>query len=135
MAIVKSNTSTTVYSDFNVNFDINPITGDLLKVTGASSVIQALMNLVQINYYEKPFHPEIGSNVRKLLFENIDPIVSNALAKEIEVLVQNFEPRVNILSVVVTPDYDNNGYNVQLTVEILSINNSFVVTSFLQRLR
>lgn len=135
MAIVKSNNQTTVYSDFNVNFDINPITGDLLKVTGASSLIQALMNLVQINYYEKPFHPEIGSNVRKLLFDNIDPIVANALAKEIEVLVQNFEPRVNVLSVVVQPDYQKNGYYVKLGVEILSINNSFTVTSFLQRLR
>ena len=90
--MARSNTSAIVYSDFNVNFDVNPVTGDLLKVTGINSVTQSLMNLVQINYYEKPFHPEIGSNIRNLLFEQMDQITSNALSKEIQILIENFEP-------------------------------------------
>lgn len=135
MAILKSNTTTSSYSDFNVNFDANPVTGDLLKVTGTNSIIQSLMNLVQINYYEKPFHPEIGSNVRRLLFEPLDPVTSSALSKEIEVLIQNFEPRVSINKVIIQTDYENNGYYVELDFEILSVNTSFTVSTFLQRLR
>jgi hypothetical protein len=133
--MLTSNTTAGYYSDFNVNFDANPVTGDLLKVTGTNSVIQALMNLVQINFYEKPFHPEIGSNIRKLLFELLDPVTSSALSKEITVMVQNFEPRVKINNVIVQADYENNGYFVELDFEILSVNTSFTVSTFLQRLR
>jgi len=133
--MARSNTSAIVYSDFNVNFDVNPVTGDLLKVTGINSVTQSLMNLVQINYYEKPFHPEIGSNIRNLLFEQMDQITSNALSKEIQILIENFEPRVSINNVIVQADYDNNGYNIEIDFNILSVNNSFTVSSFLQRLR
>jgi hypothetical protein len=133
--MARSNTSAIVYSDFNVNFDVNPVTGDLLKVTGINSVTQSLMNLVQINYYEKPFHPEIGSNIRNLLFEQMDQITSNALSKEIQILIENFEPRVSINNVIVQTDYDNNGYNIEIDFNILSVNNSFTVSSFLQRLR
>lgn len=132
--MAKSNTITTTYSDFNVNFNVNPITGDLLKVTGTNSVVQSLMNLVQINYFEKPFHPEIGSNIRGLLFEQMDPLTSNALSKEIKVLVENFEPRVSINNVIVQADYDNNGYNIEIDFEILSVNNTFTISTFLQRL-
>jgi len=132
--MAKSNTITTTYSDFNVNFNVNPITGDLLKVTGTNSVVQSLMNLVQINYFEKPFHPEIGSNIRGLLFEQMDPLTSNALSKEIKVLVENFEPRVSINNVIVQADYDTNGYNIEIDFEILSVNNTFTISTFLQRL-
>jgi phage baseplate assembly protein W len=132
--MAKSNTITTTYSDFNVNFNVNPITGDLLKVTGTNSVVQSLMNLVQINYFEKPFHPEIGSNIRGLLFEQMDPLTSNALSKEIKVLVENFEPRVSINNVIVQADYDKNGYNIEIDFEILSVNNTFTISTFLQRL-
>jgi hypothetical protein len=133
--MLTSNTTAGYYSDFNVNFDINPVTGDLLKIVNTNSVIQSLMNLVQINYYEKPFHPEIGSNVRRLLFEPLDPVTSSVLSKEIKVLVQNFEPRVSINNVIVQADYENNGYYIELDFEILSVNNTFTVSTFLQRLR
>ena len=132
---VTSNTTISSYSDFSVNFDVNPITGDLLKVTGVNSVVQSLMNLVQINYYEKPFHPEIGSNIRAMLFDPIDPITANVLSKEVQNLIINFEPRVNVLSVVVQADYENNGYRVEIQFEVLSINNIFTISTFLQRLR
>ena len=135
MAILTSNTSTQIYSDFSVNFDVNPITGDMMKVSGVNSVVQALMNLVQINYYEKPFHPEIGSNARGVLFDPLDPITANVLSKEIQNLIDNFEPRVSINNIIVQADYENNGYRVEIDFEIVSINNTFTVSTFLQRLR
>lgn len=130
-----SNTQSITYSDFNVGFNVNPITGDLLKVTGVNSVTQALMNLVQINYFEKPFHPEIGSNIRRLLFEPMDPVTSTTLANEIENLIQNFEPRVTVNNIIVQSNYDTNGYNIEIEFEILAINNTFTISTFLQRLR
>ena len=79
-----------VYSDINVNFVPNPVTGDLLRVVGTNSVVQSLMNLVQLNHYEKPFHPEIGSNIRKLLFEQLSPITSNSLQSAWDCVTTNW---------------------------------------------
>jgi phage baseplate assembly protein W len=124
-----------VYSDININFDINPVTNDLLKVVGTNSVVQSLISLVQLNHYEKPFHPEIGSNIRKLLFEPLDPVTSNSLQAEIENLIANFEPRVTVIGVYIQTNYDLDGYNVTIEFNVLNVNNTLTITTFLQRLR
>lgn len=134
MATTESNI-TRKFSDFDVNFVPHPVTGDLLKKTGTQAVVQALMNLVQTSYYEKPFHPEIGSNIRKLLFELIDPVTANALAEEVKNLIGNFEPRVNTRNVFVSADPDNNGYNVTVEFFLVNVNNPITVSVFLERLR
>ncbi len=131
-----NNSNTTrKFSDFDVNFTTHPVTHDLLKKTGTNSVVQALMNLVQLSFYEKPFHPEIGSNIRKLLFELVDPITANALGEEVKNLIGNFEPRVRTRNVLVTADVDNNGYDVTVEFYLLNVNNPITVSVFLERLR
>lgn len=124
-----------VFSDFDVNFQPHPVTGDVLKKVGTNSVVQALMNLVQLNTFEKPFHPEIASGVRKLLFDPIDPITANALAVEIKVLIDNFEPRVNVINVYTNANYDENGYDVTIEFLLVNIDRPITVTVFLERLR
>jgi len=126
---------TRVYSDINVNFVTNPITGDLLKVVGTNSVVQSLMNLVQLNFYEKPFHPEIGSNIRALLFEQLDPVTMNSLQSEITNLISNFETRVRVIGVYVQANYDLNGYDVEIQFYVLNVDSPLSITTFLQRLR
>jgi len=126
---------TKVYSDINVNFVPNPITGDLLKVVGTNSVVQSLMNLVQLNFYEKPFHPEIGSNIRALLFEQLDPVTMNSLQSEITNLISNFETRVRVIGVYVQANYDLNGYDVEIQFYVLNVDSPLSITTFLQRLR
>ena len=127
--------ATVTYSDIDDSFEPNPITGDLLKVTGPNSVVQSIINLVQINHYEKPFHPEIGGNIRKLLFEPLDNITSNLLANEIKLVIGNFEPRATVLGVYVQSNEDEDGYNILIEFSMVTVATPIQVSVFLGRTR
>ena len=104
-----------VYKDLNLNFTKHPIKKDLVPLSNAAAVKRSVRNLVQYGHFEKPFHPEIGSGVRDLLFENMTPFTANTLARKIEDVITNFEPRALLAGVEVIPRFDNNQYEV--TVE------------------
>ena len=123
------------YKDVDLDFIAHPITGDINKKTGINAIVQSLKTLLFLNHYEKPFHPEIGSNIRKMLFENIDPVTANILAKEIKITIDNFEPRVSTRNVFVTENYDENGFDVTLEFIIKSTAEPIAVSFFLERLR
>ena len=89
------------YRDLNLNFSRHPVTKGLTVLTDAAAVKRSVRNLVQYGHYEKPFHPEIGSGVRDLLFENMTPFVANTLARKIEDTINNFEPRALLAGVEV----------------------------------
>ena len=124
-----------IYSDLDLSFNPNPITGDLMLVKNSVAVIRALRNLILTNVYEKPFNPEFGSSVRKLLFENMSPFIASTLSKELINTIQNYEPRVSIKQLTVTPDYDNNSYSVTIECYIKSITDPVTVGFLLYRLR
>jgi phage baseplate assembly protein W len=123
------------YKDIDLDFIAHPITGDINKKTGINAIVQSLKTLFFLNHYEKPFHPEIGSNIRKMLFENIDPVTANILAKEIKINVDNFEPRVSTQNVFVTENYDENGFDVTIEFIIKNTAEPIAVSFFLERLR
>jgi len=129
-----SNTSR-LYKDLDLNFGINPVTKDVDKKLGDRAIITAVKNLILLNYFEKPFNPSIGSNVRLLLFEPMDAGTGSLLQKEISLTINNYEPRVKLRNVYVQADEDNQGYNV--TIEFFLINRIEPVTLnlFLERLR
>lgn len=106
--------SSRVYKDLNLNFGINPVTSDVTTVTDVTAVKRSVRNLLLTNHYDRPFHPEIGSNVQALLFENFGPITGNQLARQIEELIVNFEPRANVESVECFPVPDTNTYDVRI---------------------
>jgi len=123
------------YSDLDLNFTVHPVKKDINKFTGEMAVIHALKNLIMTNHYESPFHPEIGGNVRALLFENLDTITASALQTEITKTIQNFEPRVRILDVSVTPDYDNNSFGVTLSFNVINRTEPVTIRFLLERIR
>lgn len=125
----------TVYRDFLLDFIIHPVRKDLVLRTNADSVIAAIVNLLMTNHYEVPFHPEIGCNIRKLLFENVSDFTARDISRFIEETINNFEPRATIISLVVTPDEENNAYNVTITVSINTSPDPFVVNLILERVR
>ena len=129
-----SNTSR-LYKDLDLNFGINPVTKDVNKKVGDRAIIAAVRNLILLNYFEKPFNPSIGSNVRRLLFEPMDAGTGSLLQKEITLTINNYEPRVKLRNVYVQADEENQGYNV--TIEFFLINRIEPVTLnlFLERLR
>ena len=99
----QSKRSARIYKDLNLDFQQNSATKDIQKLLDVESVKRSVRNLINLNYYEKPFHPEIGSNLRGLLFENITPQISHYLAKQIALLIKNYQPRCKMVELVNTP--------------------------------
>ena len=106
--------SSRVYRDLNLNFSANPVTGDVATVTDVIAVKRSVRNLLLTNHYDRPFHPEIGSNVTALLFENFGPITGNQLSRAIEEMISNFEPRARVETVECYPVLDANSYDVRI---------------------
>jgi phage baseplate assembly protein W len=124
------------YSDLDLDFLRNPTTGDVVIKRGDDAIKRSIRNLILTNYYDRPFRPTIGSNVQKLLFDEIaDPLVKNLLENAISETIFKFEPRVRLDSVIVDPDLDANGINVRLQYTILNREQPVVTTIFLERIR
>ena len=124
-----------VYKDLNLDFQQNSATKDIQKIENVESVKRSVRNLINLNYYEKPFHPEIGSNLRGLLFENITAQISHYMGKQIELLIKNYEPRCKMVEVVNRPDVERNGYSVSVSFYVINTPNPIQVETFLERLR
>ena len=123
------------YSDLDNSFFPHPITKDVLKKTGTAAVAQSIVNLILLSHYEKPFHPEIGSNIRKLLFELSDNVTSSLLAEEVKIAIGNFEPRASVLGVYVSETSDGYGYNITIEFSVLTVPDPVSITVFLDRIR
>jgi phage baseplate assembly protein W len=123
------------YSDLDLTFNSHPAKKDLMISIGEVAVTRALKNLLLTNYYEKPFQPNYGSNIRKLLFEIMSPATSSALAKEIEYVIKNFDHRVALQSVNVQALYDYNAYQVTITFYIENLVAPFTADFILSKLR
>ena len=125
-----------LYSDIDLFFGPKTGTGDVNRVTNFTAVKRSVRNLVLTNFYEKPFHPEIGSGVRDILFEPMTPITAYVLTMKIEEVIENFEPRVRLVGVRAQPNLDNNAYEV--TIEFYVVNAPAELVSMevlLERLR
>ena len=106
--------SSRVYKDLNLNFTVNPVTSDVTTVTDVNPVKRSVRNLLLTNHYDKPFHPEIGSNIQSLLFENFGPITGNQLSRQIEEVIGNYEPRARVETVECYPVPNTNTYDVRI---------------------
>ena len=123
------------YRDIDLNFAAHPVTGDIAKKIGEDAIIQSIKNLLSTGKYERLFQPRIHSRLKAHLFEPIDNITSSAIGNEIRNVIGNFEPRVNLVELNVTPEYDMNGYDVSLTFFILNSTSPITVNLFLERIR
>jgi phage baseplate assembly protein W len=123
------------YSDLDLDFKINPITGDINKKKGADAIKRSIRNLIFTNYYERPFKMEIGSGVPRLLFDNVDVITASSIKDAIEILINTYERRVQLLDVSVYADTDNNGFNVQMSYVILNTETPATFNLFLEKIR
>ena len=109
-----------IYSDIDLFFGPKTGSKDISKVTNITAVKRSVRNLILTNPYEKPFHPEIGSGVRDILFEPMTPITAYVLTMKIEEVIENFEPRARLTGVRAIPNLDNNAYEV--TIEFYVVN-------------
>ena len=131
----ESTRSARIFKDLNLDFQRNAATKDIQKLTDVESVKRSVRNLISTNHYEKPFHPEIGSNLRGMLFELMSPQMNHVISKQIENLIKNYEPRCNLTQVHTQPMFDRNGYSVQISFRVNNHQEPVIVESFLERLR
>ena len=124
------------YTDLDLFFGKKSTSKDISKVTDVQAVKRSVRNLVLTNHYEKPFHPEIGSGVRDMLFEPMTPITAHILTKKIEDVIENFEPRARLISVRAIPNLDRNEYECTIEFYVVNTPTELVdLTVFLERLR
>jgi phage baseplate assembly protein W len=124
------------YSDLDLFFGKRTVGSDVNKVTDVQAVKRSLRNLINLNTFEKPFHPEISGGVRELLFENMNPMTSVVITKKIEDVIENFEPRCRLVSVRAIPDFDRNIYNVTIEFYVTNAPTELVDLSvMLERIR
>ena len=131
----ESTRSAKVFKDLNLGFEQNTATKDIQKIKDVEAVKRSVRNLINTNHYEKPFHPEIGSNLRAMLFELMTPQMNHVISKQIENLINNYEPRCNLVQVFTQPMLERNGYSVQISFRVQNHPDEVIVESFLERLR
>jgi len=124
-----------VFKDINLSLARHPITGDIASLTNIEAVKRSVRNLINTNFYERPFHPEIGSNVRSVLFEPVSPIVASVLERHVRDVVENFEPRAELIDVQVSDNADANEYRVQIKFYVVNSSDIVDMNIFLERLR
>jgi len=123
------------YSDLDLNFTIHPVKKDINRHVGDMAVINSVKNLVLTSHYERPFQPDIGSNIRRLLFENMDAITASSIEREIEQTISNYEPRARVSRINAMADFDKNGFMVEMEFFIINRTDPITINFFLERIR
>ena len=123
------------YSDLDLDFMINPVTGDINRKTGADAVKRSIRNLIFTNYYERPFNSSLGSDVPRLLFDNVDLITASLLEDALVKLINTYEPRVRLMTVKAVADTDNQGFQIEIRYVMLNTETPATFNLFLERIR
>jgi phage baseplate assembly protein W len=135
------------FKDIDLNFERHPVTNDVNVVEDAIAIKRSVKNLVQTNFYERPFHPELGCGVRGLLFENYSPLLEVFLKRKIEECLINYEPRIELTGILINGDQfdtvdhnvskniDHNILRVDIHFNIIGVPGPQIATINLQRLR
>jgi phage baseplate assembly protein W len=109
------------FKDLSMTFQVNPVNYDLIGLKNETAIARSIRNLVFTYPGEKFFNQNLGSKVSRSLFENMDEISASVIKDEIENTIRNYEPRVNLISVNVSPNYDNNEFYVTINYRIVGI--------------
>ena len=109
------------FKDISMSFKINPINSDLIATKNETAIARSVRNLVLTRPGEKFFNPNLGSKVYESLFDNMDEVSASVVEDDIKDTIDNYEPRVRLISVKATPDYEGNAFDVVITYDIIGI--------------
>ena len=107
------------FKDISMSFQANPLNADLIGLKNENAIARSVRNIVMTIPGEKPFNPDFGSNVRNLLFENMDSVSAGLIVDEIRQSIDRYEPRVELINVEAFPDFDNNSFDVLIVYNII----------------
>jgi phage baseplate assembly protein W len=130
-----SKRATVTYSDLDLDFGRNTVTNDVNKLTNVEAVKRSVRNLVNTSHFDRPFHPELGGDVRSLLFEPMTPLTALNLQRKVQEVLVNFEPRINLVQVSAHPNIDSNSYDLSIYFYVIGTSELVQVQTFLERLR
>jgi len=120
----------------SVTFKKHPVTDDLVTVKDKAAITQSIVNLLLTNKGERLFQPEIGSGIYATLFEPLDYGTAGIIRSAVVDVLERYEPRILVNNVIALPDFDNNGYSVEVTYSIRGREDTPVaVEFFLERTR
>jgi phage baseplate assembly protein W len=109
------------FKDLSMSFQVNPLNYDLIAIKNETAIARSIRNLIFTLRGERFFNSNLGSGVSKVLFENMDEITASVLQDEIKNTIDNYEPRVDLISVDVSPNYDTNEFYTTITYNIVGI--------------
>ena len=109
------------FKDISAVFEVNPLNDDLIVLKNSNAIARSIRNIIFTARGDKPFNPFFGSRVSELLFDPMDQITTVSLRSEIERTINSFEPRVNLDKVTVTPNYDENQYDIVIKYQVIGI--------------
>lgn len=124
-----------VYSDFFTDFSRHTNTGQLNRKTNEDAVKQSIRNLLLTDFYERPYQPLIGSNLKALLFENFTPITHSLCKSYVKEVIDKYEPRANLLTTIVSPNIDGNSISLTIHFTIKNISEPATLQLILERTR
>ena len=131
----KSTRNSRPFRDIDLDFDRNTVTNDVNVVEDVIAIKRSVRNLIQTNFYERPFQPELGCGIRELLFEPFTPMTKVFLQRKIEEVLINYEPRIQLQNVAVDDDQDKNRLVVDIYFYVVGVPGPQTVSTFLQRVR
>jgi phage baseplate assembly protein W len=126
---------TKIYSDIDFTFTKKPVIGDVALSYDDLAVIRSIRNLLLTKHYERPFNPDIGSNIDAILFEPISPVTATSLEKEVELVIKNYEKRAKLKEIIIVPYPDKNAYDITISFYIENATLPTSVTLLLERNR
>jgi phage baseplate assembly protein W len=123
------------FSDLDLNFTAHPVTKDIVLRYDENAIKTSLKNLILTSNFERPFHSEIGSPIKRLLFEPATPMLAVVMKRAIVDTVNNFEPRVQLLNVDVDVSIDSNAIRVTIEFKIVNTERPLTLDLVLERTR
>ena len=118
------------YKDINITFKKHPVTDDLVVSKDASAIKQAIVNLLLTNKGERLMNPTYGSDIRSYLFEPMDFGTANQIKNNIRDTIETFEPRIRVLQISATPNFDDNGFDITMTYNVIGTDTPPVTVDF-----
>lgn len=107
------------FKDISMSFQVNPLSNDLIALKNENAIARSVRNIIFTVPGEKFFDPEFGTKISDSLFELIDDISASAIKDQIEYSLETYESRVALRNVKVEPDFENNGYSVEIVYDII----------------
>jgi hypothetical protein len=107
------------FKDISLSFEPHPVTNDLPILKNESAIRRSIRILVETIPTERFFNSVLGSDVRSSLFGFVDVGTASIISDQIKNTINNFEPRVSNVKVVVDPQPDLNSFEVIVNYEII----------------